>query len=238
MICTLTWNCRGVRSLETRLHLKEMLRTHHPDILILLETKIHSSGVMNVLVNTEYTNMLAVEASGFVGEIWLLWNCSQVAVEEVSMMDQMLNVIVRKPTGTVWLLSALYASPQVVNRMELWAYLNQLGTIVNIPWLLIGDTNQPLTRNDKFGGRPINRNIADQFQTVLDICNFVDLGFTGPKYTWTNGRTGSALIKERLDRAWGNILWSQAFPHVVVRHLARTTSDHHPVLLQTQTGVP
>ncbi len=38
------------------------------------------------------------------------------------------------------------------------------------------------------------------FQDVLDDCRFVDLGFTGPQFTWTNNRVGD-MTWERLDRA-------------------------------------
>lgn len=40
---------------------------------------------------------------------------------------------------------------------------------------------------------------------MIDVGGFIDLGFIGPKFTWTNNRKDGALIQERMDRAWGNI---------------------------------
>lgn len=61
-------------SKNTRLHLKKMITTHKSGILAVLETKIHSSKVMDFFVNIGFTDMVVVEAAGFIGGIWLLWD--------------------------------------------------------------------------------------------------------------------------------------------------------------------
>lgn len=99
--------------------------------------------------------------------------------------------------------------------------------------MLIGDVNQPLDSWDKCGGRPVNRVLADRLRHTVDTCNLMDLHYSGPKFTWTNGRKGSALINERIDRAWCNMLWNQTFDGTTVRHLMQAASDHHPLLLGT-----
>ena len=38
------------------------------------------------------------------------------------------------------------------------------------------------------------------FRDVLDLCGFVDLGYSGPEFTW-HGRRKGELIWEQLD--WG-----------------------------------
>ena len=53
---------------------------------------------------------------------------------------------------------------------------------------MISDFNEVLCGEDKFGGNQININRALEFKAVLCSCNFVDLGFAGPNYTWTNKR--------------------------------------------------
>ena len=57
-----------------------------------------------------------------------------------------------------------------------------------MPWLLLEDFNKVLTGEDKFGGKSINLNRALDFKDCLDTCNLLDLGFFGPKYTWSNRR--------------------------------------------------
>ena len=57
------------------------------------------------------------------------------------------------------------------------------------------------------------------------------LGFSGPKFTWTNKRELGGLIQCRLDRCWANPSWKNSFPEANVTHLARVNSDHCPLLL-------
>lgn len=59
----------------------------------------------------------------------------------------------------------------------------------------------------------------------------VDLGFQGPKFTWTNCRKGAANVKERIDRAWCNLCWHHKFDKAHVKHLVRSAFDHHPLLV-------
>lgn len=102
---------------------------------------------------------------------------------------------------------------------------------MSVLWLLLGDFNQALDVWDKLGGKPVNQVYANRLRTIINRCHLVDLGFQGPRFTWTNGRRGAANIKERLDQAWCNLLWHKLFERANVRHLARTAFDHHPLLL-------
>ena len=54
------------------------------------------------------------------------------------------------------------------------------------------------------GGRTVSINRSFLFKECLDKCNMVDMGFNGPKFTWTNRREISSLIQERIDRFFMN----------------------------------
>jgi hypothetical protein len=49
----------------------------------------------------------------------------------------------------------------------------------------------------------------------------MDLGFSGPKFTWTNLRGVADLIQERLDKGWANSEWKTNFPEASIQHLPR-----------------
>lgn len=75
-------------------------------------------------------------------------------------------------------------------------------------------------------------------QTHLDDVNdhishlgLSDVNFMGNPMTWTNRRSGPALIMERLDRAMENGDWFAYFPNAIVYHLTSIGSDHLPILL-------
>lgn len=50
----------------------------------------------------------------------------------------------------------------------------------------MGDFNEPLIGEDKFGGRPLSVNRSLLLKEYLDKCNMIDLGILGPRFTWTN----------------------------------------------------
>ena len=101
-------------------------------------------------------------------------------------------------------------------------------------WVIAGDFNEPLLDDDKYGGRAISINRSLQFKECLDKCNMMDLGFTGPRFTWTNGRELSVLIQERIDRFFVNPSWCLQYPEARITHLTRCHSDHCPVLLEAE----
>ena len=67
-------------------------------------------------------------------------------------------------------------------------------------WVIMGDFNESLIGEDKFRGRPVSVNRSLLLKKCLDKCNMIDLGFSGPCFTWTIRREVQGLIQERIDR--------------------------------------
>lgn len=78
----------------------------------------------------------------------------------------------------------------------------------------------------------------DNFRLALEDCELNDLGFSGPKFTWTNKRGGSDLIQERLDKCVCNVGWRNLFPLASVSHLDFWKSDHRPIVLNIVDRLP
>ena len=102
----------------------------------------------------------------------------------------------------------------------------------NLPWLMLGQFNKVLCREDKFGGDQVKLNRDLEFKGCLDECNMLDLGFAGPKFMWTNYRPISNLILERIDKCFANPVWRLLYLKAIVTHLLRTFSDHCLVLIK------
>ena len=106
--------------------------------------------------------------------------------------------------------------------------------MVSLPWVLLGDFNEMISEDEKMGGLPLNRNRIFAFRNCMDKCGLMDLGFQGPRFTWTNkSPVWQCNIKERLDRGLGNAKWKILFPAAEVHHLPRVKSNHCPILLIT-----
>ena len=63
----------------------------------------------------------------------------------------------------------------------------------------------------------------------MDACNTVDIGFSGPKFTWTNLHQTGGLIREWIDQFGCNPEWQT----LNILHLLRFHSDHCPILLNS-----
>ena len=113
----------------------------------------------------------------------------------------------------------------------LWNNLKILLVRHNLPWAVMGDFNDVTREEEKSGGNGINSRRVFAYNECMDYCNLIDLGFSGPKFTWSNCRDVSDLIQQRLDRVWVNSGWKFLYPDAIVSHLARISSDHCPLLL-------
>ncbi|CAL2231440.1 unnamed protein product [Prunus armeniaca] len=85
-----------------------------------------------------------------------------------------------------------------------------------------------LSVDDKLGGAVTSR--VKGFRNWFNDHCMVDLGFSGPKYTWRN-----AKVSERIDRAICTMNWRRLYADAHVRHLPRTTSDHNPLKISMQS---
>ena len=93
----------------------------------------------------------------------------------------------RSPTDSyTFFLTAIYASPNFTKRKILWNYLKDLSPSIRLPWVLLGDFNDMLSEDETMGGLPLTSSRINAFQDYLDYCGLMDLGFHGPKFTWTN----------------------------------------------------
>ena len=79
--------------------------------------------------------------------------------------------------------------------------------------MLLGDFNDRISDDEKLGGLPVNRTHILAYRNCMDNCGLMDLGFHGPRFTWTNkSLCWQTTIKECLDRGLGNAEWATLFP--------------------------
>ena len=86
----------------------------------------------------------------------------------------------------------------------MWDNLNKVAKLHNMPWVVAGDFNELFLDEDKFGGRAVSVNKSLLFKECLDNYGMIDIGFSSPRFTWTNKREVQTLIQERIDRFFVN----------------------------------
>ncbi|XP_030963921.1 uncharacterized protein LOC115985091 [Quercus lobata] len=231
----IVWNCRGALKPSFKKHVRELVHNHNPAIFVVMETRIGGERAREITDRLPFDGFIHTKTIGYTGGLWTLWNSERVEVTPLSNTEQEIHTLVKvRNSNASWMFSAVYASPRTAERIILWNNLIKVSELHNMPWVLARDFNEPLLGEDKFGGRAVSVNRSLLFKECLDKCSMIDIGFSGPRFTWTNKRDIQALIQERIDRFFVNPSWCLLYPEARVVHLTRCHSDHCPVLMEMQ----
>lgn len=218
----LCWNSRGAACTKFRSTVMDLVRSHHIDVLFVCEPRISGPKALAVIKSLGFSCFEVIDPEKFSGGLWLLWNDAKVKLDIIGTSDQSISACLSWQGQKPWLFSAIYARPCSVKKAKLWEYLNFVASCHQMPWLLAGDFNDILQAEDKVGGVSLCR--VTGMKKWFDANNMIDLGFSGPRFTWTNRR-----VFERIDRAICNEKWRSLFADANVIHLPRTKSDHCPI---------
>ncbi|CAN1808039.1 Transposon TX1 uncharacterized 149 kDa protein [Linum perenne] len=202
-----------------------------PDLVILMEPRISGPTAEKVVKKLGFDSQIIEEAQGFSSGLWLLWNKANCGIIEIGRSSQSIQVEISMEDLPTCRLSAVYARPNAASRALLWDELRLIASTMQLPWGIIGDFNCVLAEEDKAGGAAFSPYRAESFRQWVGDCGLVDLGFSGPPYTWFRGR-----LRERIDRAFGSASWVSAFPEGGVRHIMRIRSDHRPIVLNSHAA--
>ncbi|XP_075645458.1 uncharacterized protein LOC142616504 [Castanea sativa] len=225
---------KGVLKPNFQTHVREVTQIHNPALLVITKTRLGGDRAKKITNRLPFEGAIHSKTIGHSGGIWLLWNLNMVEVVHLASIKQEIHVEVKVLSSSLsWIFSAIYASLRSARRCILWKNLAKVAELHNKPWVIVRDFNEPLLEGDKFGGRPVNFSQPLLFKECLDKCNMVDMGFNGPRFTWSNRRDVNNLIQERIDRFFTNPSWCLLYPNAKVSHLTRFHSDHCPVLLET-----
>lgn len=168
----------------------------------------------------------------FAGGIWVLWNPNVVSMQPMATSFQEVHLDCQV-SGKTSLFIAIYVNPIFERRKLLWTSFMNLALLLNLPWIILGDFNDIEKPFEKFGGRPPTLTRINFFNTFIDCCGLLDLGYIDPPFNWTNGRDNSPVIRTCIDRVHATSDWITLFPDSKVFHLPRPRSDHCPILLKT-----
>ncbi|CAL1400518.1 unnamed protein product [Linum trigynum] len=227
----LAWNVCGAGGKTFLRTTKLLIRNHNPDFLILIEPQISGTRADQICEKLGFPEVIRVEANGRKGGIWVAWRPDDFTVQLIDASPQHITVKVSNDQLQDWLLTGVYGSPQYSHHRSLWEHLILTSRRHSLPWVITGDFNAYRSPDEKLG--PINQaslRRCQQFSSWINEANLIDLGFSGPQYTWSRGDSVRSHKASRIDRSFCNTSWNVVFPDSSVLHLPKLHSDHCPIL--------
>jgi hypothetical protein len=213
------------------LHLARLMTSTNSQVCFISETRSSTITRTSLINRFNVSDAFVVPALGQSGGLWLIWKDAV----SLTVIDHSPNFIFAMCNNNIgnrhFLLVYLYGDPHHQNTTTIWMQvLNFVENNNGLPILCTGDMNDIMHPNEKSDpGRPNLRRI-NAFCDYVKQCGFIDLGYSGPAYTWTNKRRNTMPTFERLDRSLANAEWCTAYPNTTVYHLPMLRSDHAPIL--------
>ncbi|KAL4186973.1 hypothetical protein AMTRI_Chr09g36850 [Amborella trichopoda] len=222
----LSWNIRGPRQKSKRDSVRHLSKTISPSILDLTETKQPDPTLQSIrsVWGRRPCQWESLPATGASSGIWVIWNPTEFNLLSAHIGDFSVTVLLTRTTdGALLKFSSTYGPNSVSFRPPL----------PHSGWCLGGDFN--ITRWSHETNH--NTNIS---QCMLDFSDFisrqelVDIPIQGNAFTWSNHFAQPSLAK--LDRFLLSLGWEVMFPDSHALTLSKPTSNHCPILLDTQTN--
>ena len=91
----IVWNCRGALKPNFQRYVSELVRTHNPTILVVMETRVGGDRAREITDRLPFDGAIHAETIGYAGGIWVLWNSDRVEVVQLVSTEQEVHVEVK-----------------------------------------------------------------------------------------------------------------------------------------------
>ncbi|GMJ08906.1 hypothetical protein HRI_004559800 [Hibiscus trionum] len=201
-------------------------------MVALFEPRVSGRLANHIISRFGFANSYRMEAHGFSGGLWLLWN-DEVEVEILQIFNQFISSRCCKDDSSLWVyFTDVYASPHGAKQKHLWNQLLQLDPRDDVPWIVGRDFNVILSHEERLEGSKSSVRGSRLFAKFLFTSGLNDLGYQGPPFTWARRN-----VQECLDRCLVNAQWLSTFPMARVLYLDFLGSDHRPMCVQFSNPV-
>lgn len=134
-----------------------------------------------------FMNIIEVSVVGSKEGLCLAWK-DEISVTLESYSCNLITAMIKKNDEMAegWLIS-FFGSPYVSNKKMTWEELRCLDNAVIVPWCICDYFNEILYSFEKVGGLLRDERRMESFRQIVQECDLVDLGYSGPWYTWERG---------------------------------------------------
>uniref|UniRef100_A0A803NT74 Reverse transcriptase domain-containing protein n=1 Tax=Cannabis sativa TaxID=3483 RepID=A0A803NT74_CANSA len=238
----IAWNCRGLGNAATVRQLKELIRRSNPELLVLSEVRLTEAKLKSILVRIHFQSFYYVPPIGTAGGLALCWMNGVGCNIESADKYKITACISSDPPDKPWMFMGIYGPPVYAEKERFWKELGDYVCNCKLPLVLMGDLNGTMEDSEclNYSRRSNIARYSFDLRRSVHRSGLIDLGFLGVKFTWfkkgSSSTGGTCLKRARLDRALASVEWRLAWPNAIVNHLTSSSSDHNPILLDTNGG--
>ncbi|KAI9078158.1 hypothetical protein K1719_039926 [Acacia pycnantha] len=231
MLKLVVWNSRGAAKKGFAAVLKDIKFRYKLDLFVILEPRISGAQANKVIRDWGFRKWVRMEADGFSGGIWIMWDREDIKVEVIVKNEQFIHSRIGV-NDEFLLFTAVYASPSEQKRRELWEMLQGMVADIIEPWLIAGDFNDIRSPYEQKGGGRVNESRCARFNDWIQRSDLVEVEAKGPFFTWKGPQwEGLDRVYKKLDRCLCNVRWLEKFENAEARILPHLHSAHHPIFV-------
>lgn len=146
----LSWNVQGIGTPITKDHFNYICQYYNPDMVFLAETKAPLSRMDLFFRNSNFHDWFIVPSVGIAKGLAIAWH-NNITMKLLSSKFDVCH-FESKVNDIEILITCVYGSIEVEDKIEQWTYISDIAQQVDKPWILIGDLNFILDPDEKQGG--------------------------------------------------------------------------------------
>ncbi|KAB5567970.1 hypothetical protein DKX38_001763 [Salix brachista] len=186
------WNTWGLNSPNKIWSVQNWIKSHHLDIIGLIETKVSISNLPRVeshlnLIGWDFFSNATLDSPC---RILVGWNTLAYTLTNFHSSPQWITCdALSLKTQISAKLTFVYGHNNASDRKPLWDYIVRTSPLYcNCPWILMGDFNAVLQAHNRSGGDSRWLGHHNDFHNATHQAQLFTLPFTGMNFTWTNGQ--------------------------------------------------
>lgn len=148
-----------------------------------METLVHSNKIEGIILSLGFEEAFSVNCVGRSGGLTVLWRYENMCTI-LNYSQNHIDMKISDLSQGDWRLTGFYGFPETTRRRQSWALLRNLASLDTLPWCVIGDFNDILSKNEKRGHTDRPEWMIRGFREVVTDCGLNDIPLQGHQFIW------------------------------------------------------
>lgn len=170
------------------------IRTNKLDVFAIMETSVRDEKFF--VFDSFSSKWSLVTNKGLARNVCIvvLWSDQDVELSVLRAVDQCIQCYIRKKfEAFAGYISFIYAMNTTTTRGRWWDLLDELQGSIQEPWLVLGDFNVVLAKDEKQIDSGQVRDVGTELVDMMECCGLTDLQYVGCNFTWSYSHTWCKL---------------------------------------------